>query len=101
MTPAQTQVNTDTVSGDVVIMFAADTTYKHAKDLVAQLGYSLDGTNSYWIASNVKPTDDMRLKDAGVFTIKVPAGKEDEVVSLLIKSPLVRAASKNFVGHVN
>jgi hypothetical protein len=83
--------------GEIIISFNNNTTYKQAKEFLAELGYDIDNSNDYWKSINFIPTDTTTLNTSDLFTIKVPEGQENETVLKIVnyKSPLIRSASTN------
>jgi hypothetical protein len=94
--------NEDYVKGEIAVSFNDNTTYKQAKETLADLGLDIDNTNGYWKSVNFIPTDSTTLNKSDLFTVKVPEGKEKETVSEIVnlKSPLIHSASTNNLLHI-
>ena len=97
--PTPSQKNYE--EGVVLVTFNDKTTYKEAKDLLSGMNLQIEGTNSYWEARDFQPNESTELEKIDLFKIEVPVGKEDEIRDQLMQYPIVRAASKNFIGHIN
>lgn len=97
--PTPTQKNYE--EGVILVTFNDGTTYKEAKDLLLGMNLQIEGTNSYWKAQNFQPNESTELKKIDLFKIGVPVGKEDEIRDQLMQHSIVRAASKNFIGHID
>lgn len=87
------------IKGEVLVSFKENTTYRQAKDLFASVGIT-DYENAYWKATNKSVDDNTILQTIDLFKLKVGPGTEDEIVNKLAQNPIVRSASKNYVGHI-
>lgn len=87
--------------GIVLVTFNEGTTYDEAKNLLSSLGLEIEGTNGYWKAEKYTPEQQTVLKTINLFSIKVTSGEEDAVIEKLTKEKIVRAATKNYYGHIN
>lgn len=93
-------VSQNYVQGEVIVSFNEGVTYKQAKDLFQEMNIA-DYKNKYWIALNKKPSDEIVLSKLDLFEVKVTPGTEDVFIERLVKESIVRAASKNYIGHTD
>lgn len=91
----------DYVKGEILVTFNNETTYRNAKQFLQDNDLDIQDTNSYWLSTNFKPTDATVLKTIDIFTIEVPIGDEDKVISELKKFPIIRSVGKNQIMQVN
>lgn len=98
-TPTGKTADGEYVKGEVIVTFKENTVYKQAKKLFSSLGIA-EYENAYWKSTNKVVTDDTILQTIDLFKIKVTPGTEDEIVTKLLKESIVRAASKNYIGHI-
>lgn len=82
--------------GAIIVSFNEGTKYKDAKDLLSTLDVQVEEMPPLWQWQDFRPTDDTKLRTVDMFKLRVKDGKEDEVVSYLLQSPIVRAATKNY-----
>lgn len=88
------------IQGELVVTFINGITYKETKDFFTTNGIT-NWTVDYWIATKFIPTDNTSLTTSDIFKIAVPNGKEDEFISKLSSSKIIRAVSKNFIIHTD
>lgn len=98
-TPTSKIADWEYVKGEIIITFKENTVYKQSKELFSSLGIT-EYENAYWKSTNKVVTDDTILQTTDIFEIKVTIGTEDEMVTKLLKESIVRAASKNYIGHI-
>lgn len=93
-------VSQNYVQGEVIVSFNEGVTYKQARDLFDKIGIT-NFENGYWKSVNKKPTDKTVLSNLDLFEVRVASGTEDVFIERLVKESIVRAASKNYIGHTD
>ncbi|KKQ75159.1 MAG: hypothetical protein US96_C0016G0013 [Candidatus Woesebacteria bacterium GW2011_GWB1_38_5b] len=87
--------------GIIMVNFYENVTYGKAKEFMNKMGLSIEGRNDFWKSQGITPYPAMQLTAGNLFRVSVPIGTEEQHITVLEKSDLVRLVTYNFVAEAN